>query len=371
MKPRIAGTLVKRHRNQFQNKEVPLMKRNLRPITAAVLLCALLCALLLCPAHAQASTCATDHSLPAALIPGGYPFGVKFTTQGVLVVGFRDISLQDAKGCNPAREAGLKCKDVLIALDGEAIDSAKALAECIEKCGGRPIRITYLRGDSEQQLTLTPVMDENGSWRTGLYVRDSGAGIGTLTYIDPQTMQFGGLGHGICDVDTGELMPLKNGSVVGVTISGIKRGAAGDPGEIKGYFHTDKLGSLRKNCACGVFGALRELPAGAQGTELPLGRRDQLHTGEAEILCTLTSGERRSYAITISTIDRDATGSKCFAIEVTDPALLEETGGIVQGMSGSPVIQDGKLVGAVTHVLVADPARGYGIFIENMLDAAG
>ena len=334
------------------------------------ILCALLCTVLLCPVHATSDS-ASNHTLPTALIPGGCPFGVKFTTQGVLVVGFRDIKGQDATESNPAREAGLKCKDVLIALDGETIDSAKALAERIESCGGRPIQITYLRGETEQQLTLTPVMDQNGSWRTGLYVRDSGAGIGTLTYIDPQTMQFGGLGHGICDIDTGELMPLKNGSVVGVTISGIKRGAAGNPGEIKGYFHADKLGSLRKNCACGVFGTLRELPDGTQGTELPLGLREELHAGEAEILCTLSSGKRQSYAVTISTIDRDATGSKCFAIEVTDPALLEETGGIIQGMSGSPVIQDGKLVGAVTHVLISDPARGYGIFIENMLKAAG
>lgn len=347
------------------------MKRNLRSLLAAVLLFAVLCSTLACPAYAHGNAQVADTTLPAALIPGGYPFGVKFTTKGVLVVGFRDITGQNAQSVNPAKDAGLKCKDVLIALDGEPIDSAQDLADRIQDGQGRPMQITYLRGESEQQLTLTPQMDENGNWRTGLYVRDSGAGIGTVTYIDPQTMQFGGLGHGICDLDTGELMPLKNGSVVGVTISGIKRGAAGSPGEIKGYFHTEKLGSLRKNCACGVFGTLCALPQGLENSEIPLGSRDAVHPGEAEILCTLSSGERRSYSITISTIDRTATGSKCFAIEVTDPDLLQETGGIVQGMSGSPVIQDGKLIGAVTHVLVADPARGYGIFIENMLGVAG
>ncbi len=352
------------------------MKRTIRARLSALLALVLLFGGVLCPLRTvavsdPASGAAAAPALPTALIPGGYPFGVNFTTQGVLVVGFRDITTADGKTVNPANEAGLKVKDRIVSLNGVEIDSARALADCIAASEGAPLTLTYHRGEQQQRVTLTPVMDSGGSWRTGLYVRDSGAGIGTLTYIDPTTLAFGGLGHGICDVDTGELMPVKNGNVVGVTVNAIKRGLAGNPGELRGYFHAEKLGSLRKNCMCGVFGVYSQLPSAIKQETLPVGGREAVHAGEAHILCTLSGGERRSYAVTISAVDRAAQDSKCFAIRVTDPALLEETGGIVQGMSGSPVIQDGKLVGAVTHVLINDPARGYGIFIENMLRAAG
>ncbi len=356
------------------------MKRNLRARLAAMLSFVLLLTAVFSPLQARAQSAAlpdepdvraASQALPASLIPGGYPFGVKFTTQGVLVVGFHDITTSDGSSVNPAREAGIHVKDIILSLNQSAVDSAQALSDRIAASDGAPLTVTYRRGESNCQTTLTPVKDESGSYRTGLYVRDSGAGIGTLTYIVPDTLAFGGLGHGICDVDTGELMPVKRGNVVGVTVSGIKRGLAGNPGEIRGYFHPEKQGSLRKNCHCGVFGVLSSLPDGVDSQPVPIGSRDEVRAGEAEILCTLSSGERRSYAVTLSAIDRTATDSKCFAIRVTDPVLLQETGGIVQGMSGSPVMQNGKLIGAVTHVLISDPSRGYGIFIENMLDAAG
>ncbi len=344
------------------------MKRNLRAWSLCLLTVALLIGCFFTPIHAAQGS-GTTATRPAALIPGGYPFGVKFTTQGVLVVGFHDITTE--KGAkNPAKEAGIKPKDRIVSVDDVAIDSAAELSQKIKAASGAPVKLTFLRADETRHITLTPLQDETGEWRTGLYVRDSGAGIGTLTYIDPDTLSFGGLGHGICDVDTGELMPVKHGTVVSVTVSGVKAGVAGNPGEIKGYFHTDKIGSLRKNCACGVFGTLALLPDEMQQAAIPLGTREEVHVGEAEILCTLSSNERRSYRVTLSAIDREANGSKCFSIQVTDPALLQESGGIVQGMSGSPIIQDGKLIGAVTHVLIADPSRGYGIFIENMLDEA-
>ena len=349
------------------------MKRTLRALLLSVLALALLLCATLLPTGAVQPGMPTEKAdkaaLPGALIPGGYPFGVKFTTQGVLVVGFRDIT--SGKGsANPAKDAGIKPKDIIIAVDGVSVESATDLAAHIRQRGGSPIKLTCRRGQDTKEVTFTPVQDENGEWRSGLYVRDSGAGIGTLTYIDPESMTFGGLGHGICDVDTGELMPVRNGSVVQVTVSGIKQGSAGNPGEIKGYFHAEKIGSLRKNCGCGVFGTLASLPLPTRQQAIPLGRREDVHVGEAEILCTLSSNERQSYRVMLSAIDRDAQGSKCFSIQVTDPALLAESGGIIQGMSGSPVIQDGKLIGAVTHVLIADPARGYGIFIDNMLAAA-
>lgn len=345
------------------------MKRNLPSLLTAVLLFAVLCSGLVCPAFAQTPLLSpTTSSTPSTLIPGGFPFGVKFTTEGVLVVGFCDITTQDGQK-NPARDAGLKIKDVITAIGGTSVESAGALTDAISSCNGSTLTITYQRGGEEHTATLTPVKDENGIYRTGLYVRDSGAGIGTVTYIDPKTLAFGGLGHGICDIDTGELMPLRRGNVVEVTISGINRGMPGTPGELGGYFNAGKLGTLLQNCPCGVFGVYAQLPEGC-ADPLPVATRDEIQPGTAQIYCTLSSNERRAYDVTLSAIDRSADGSKCFSIQVTDPALLEETGGIVQGMSGSPVIQNGKLIGAVTHVLISDPSRGYGIFIENMLNSA-
>ena len=166
-------------------------------------------------------------------------------------------------------------------------------------------------------------------------------------------------------------MPLHRGNVVDVTISGINKGVAGAPGELRGYFGAVKRGTLLGNTPCGVFGIYRELPDGLDATAYPVGTREQIREGEARVLCTLASGERREYAVSLSAIDRDATGSKCFTVKITDDALLAETGGIVQGMSGSPILQDGRLVGAITHVLINNPTVGYGIFIENMLAEMG
>jgi stage IV sporulation protein B len=203
-------------------------------------------------------------------------------------------------------------------------------------------------------------------YKTGLWVRDSGAGIGTVTFILPETKAFAGLGHGICDGDTGELIPMQRGQVTDVTVSGIERGEAGDPGAIKGYFAPGKTGALLGNTECGVYGVFAELPEEVSA-KLPVGTRQELREGDATILCALDNGKVGQYKVKITSIDRAATGSKCFTLTVTDPALIEKTGGIVQGMSGSPIIQNGKLMGAVTHVLISDPTAGYGIFIENML----
>ena len=341
------------------------MKTKLKSLLAVLLVCTLLCGVSVC--DAQAAGVAQSKML----IPGGVPFGVKFITEGVLVVGFSDVPT-DSGQKNPAREAGLRLRDVLLTLDGTPIESAAALTEAIAACEGRALTVTYRRsGEGERSVTLTPVADASGSYRTGLYVRDSGAGIGTVTYVDPVGMSFGGLGHGICDVDTGELMPLRRGNVVGVTVSGIRRGVAGTPGEIKGYFQTGKQGTLRCNSPCGVFGVFSALPAGLGAEQaVSVARREEVTSGAAQIYCTLSDNTRNTYDVELSDIDLDANGSKCFSVRVVDPDLLQETGGIVQGMSGSPIIQNGKLVGAVTHVLINDPTKGYGIFIENMLNAA-
>ena len=316
---------------------------------------------------------------------GGMPFGVKFYTEGILVVGFCDVDVNSAGGgcrnVNPARDAGLKMKDVIVKVNGETPLCAATLTRAVEESGGKPVTLTVKRcitpasrrqggqppKTTELTLTVTPVrsVSEN-RYKTGLWVRDSGAGIGTVTFIMPDTGAFGGLGHGICDGDTGELIPMQRGQVTDVTVSGIEKGAAGDPGAIKGYFAPGKTGSLLENTECGVYGVFATRPS-AEAKRLPIGKKADLKEGDATLLCTLDDGHAGEYKIRITSIDRSATGSKCFTLQVTDPALIEKTGGIVQGMSGSPIIQNGKLVGAVTHVLINDPTAGYGIFIENML----
>lgn len=348
------------------------MKHFYRGAVCCLLLCILLCGAL------SIGTSATAHGIAKSkidasaleLIPGGIPFGVKFTTDGVLIVGFCDIQT-GAGNYNPARDAGLKLRDILTHINNEEITSADDLTAKIEASGGAALTVRFTRGGKSEEVQLTPVCDESGQYKTGLYVRDSGAGIGTVTYFVPGTGAFAGLGHGICDVDTGELMPLHRGNVVHVTISGVNRGTAGTPGELRGYFGTGKDGTLLGNTSCGVYGLYRQIPACVPQTTCRIATRDEIHEGAASVLCTLSSNERREYGINISAIDHDATGSKCFTVKITDEALLEETGGIVQGMSGSPILQDGKLVGAVTHVLINNPTVGYGIFIENMLGQMG
>lgn len=301
------------------------------------------------------------------LIPGGIPFGVKFSTEGVVVVGFCDLEgLQKTQ--NPAYAAGLRPKDVILEINGQKVSDAANLIGLVENCGGRRLSVTYIRGGVEKTVNLTPVYSKaEGKYKTGVWVRDSGAGIGTVTFIDPDTGEFAGLGHGICDGDTGELIPMHRGMVTDVNISAIKKGVAGTPGEIKGYFGSQKKGTLIGNTDCGVYGLLSEIPTGLGGA-IPVGLRNEVQNGNATVLCTFEDGQRREYKIEISNINRDSEGSKCFIVRITDPNLIEKTGGIVQGMSGSPIIQNGKLVGAVTHVMINDPTVGYGIFIENMLE---
>ncbi len=316
------------------------------------------------------NTSAADRSYKnVRLIAGGVPFGIKFNTDGVVVIGFSDLEgLSSAQ--NPAYVAGLRPKDIITQINGSEIDGAAELTAAIEGSGGRTLSVTYTRGGEKKHTKLTPAYSESeGKYKTGIWVRDSAAGIGTVTYIVPETGEFGGLGHGICDGETGELIPMERGFVTDVKINSVKKGVVGEPGEIKGYFGTNKCGSLKSNTDCGVFGAFSKIPVGV-GEAMPIGLRDEVRCGEAEILCTLDGSGRQSYKIEITSVNRGADGSKCFVIKVTDPKLIEKTGGIVQGMSGSPIIQNGKLVGAVTHVMINDPTTGYGIFIENMLNAA-
>ena len=304
------------------------------------------------------------------LYVGGVPFGVKFMTEGVIVTGMTDVTSNGGRSC-PASDAGLRINDVIIEINGQVVLDALTLSSLTENSGGKAMSVTYSRNGERRSTSITPkYCDSEGKYKTGLYVRDSGAGIGTVTYIMPDTLSFGGLGHGICDADTGRLLPMQRGSVVGVTINGVIKGVSGTPGEVKGYFSSGKTGTLLENTNNGVFGVFASLPEGLPSEPIPVGGRNEIKSGKAYIYCTLDGTTPERYEIQISEIRKDSMSNKCFNVKVTDKALLEKSGGIVQGMSGSPIIQNGKLVGAVTHVLVNDPTAGYGIFIENMLNTA-
>ena len=312
--------------------------------------------------------------LPAAaagerpiLLVGGMPFGVRFFTDGVLVVGYCDVQ-SDGRAQNPAKEAGIRPGDCIVGIGEQAVSEAADLAGRIEQNGGAPLTLTVRREETERTVTLSPLpCDEDGRHRAGLWVRDTGAGIGTVTFIRPEDHAFGGLGHGICD-GGGAVIPLSRGSVTGVILSGVSRGAAGAPGELKGSFSAERTGTLLQNTPVGVFGVFTTPPPSPVGA-LPIGYRDEVRPGPATLWCTPGGETPRAFSVEIGEIDRAAAGNKCFVVHVTDKALLDATGGIVQGMSGSPIVQNGRLIGAVTHVLIGDPATGYGVFIENMLAA--
>ncbi len=342
------------------------MKRKMGGNCAPRLLaCLLLCSILFVyPAGAAESVRTLEEQY---LCPGGIPFGIRMETAGVMVVGLSEVT-SGGKACRPAYEAGLRQKDIIQEINGKAVRDAASATSTITACGGKSIRFTVMRGEETKTYTVTPKKaDNDGQYRCGLWLRDSASGIGTVTYIDPETGLFGGLGHGVCDSDTGALVPLSRGSVLSVKLSGAVKGEVGKPGELRGCFSGRRLGSVVTNSECGVFGVLSDIPKNL-GTPVPVGHMADVCEGDATLLCTLDDGGVQAYRVEISRIDRSGERpTKSFTVKVTDPALLEKTGGIVQGMSGSPLLQNGRLIGAVTHVLVDDPTTGYGIFIDNML----
>ncbi|MBR2986928.1 MAG: SpoIVB peptidase [Clostridia bacterium] len=299
------------------------------------------------------------------LIPGGMPFGIRLETEGVVVVGFTKSAVDIP---SPAERAGIALGDVIRSVGDVKVEGAAGLSSLIEASGGQPLTVTLLRDGKTVTKTVTPLPDAEGHYRAGLKVRDGTAGIGTVTAIDPVTMQFVGLGHGICDSDTGVLLPLKRGTVYDVSVTAVRKGAQGAPGEIKGYFSSCECGTVLRNSQQGVQGQFQG-KCFQDIQPMAVASCREVRTGKVTILCTLGDNVRREYEASIVKMTSASGKEKNFIIKVTDPELLQKTGGIVQGMSGSPIIQNGKLIGAVTHVMVADPTEGYGIFIENMLNA--
>ena len=294
------------------------------------------------------------------LVPGGDLVGLELTNDTVTVAAFEDC-------CTAGRDGGLRIGDQILSIDGRAVHSAGDVRQALKNCGEQ-VRITLLRDSRRQTLTLSP-QKEGSDGRLGVYLRQGIAGVGTITFFDPDTGTFGTLGHGVSDPGGG-LMAMKRGQAYPATVASVKKGTTGDPGQLRGNVAPETiLGSIRKNTPQGVFGTCDQA---LSGTPLPVAAFSEVKTGPATIRSTVSGEGIREYSVEILKIYPE-TRADCrnFLLQVTDPDLLKTTGGIVQGMSGSPIIQDGKLVGAVTHVLVNDPTRGYGIFIENMLDAAG
>lgn len=302
------------------------------------------------------------------VIPAGTPFGIKMFTEGVMVVGLSDIDMQ-GRAVNPAKSAGIRTGDIILSLDGKKVSFNEDVGKIIGRSGGEEIKVRLSRSGVEREVMLTPAKSPaDDSYRAGMWVRDSSAGIGTMTFYDPQSKVFAGLGHAICDVDTGELMPLSSGEAVDVTITGVSRGSSGSPGELRGTFGASRvIGELFKNEITGVYGKSGVSPV--QASPVPVATRSEIKPGAAVIYSTIDGKKPQAFSVNIDRIAAtDANPTKNMVIRITDEKLISATGGIVQGMSGSPIIQDGKLIGAVTHVFVNDPTRGYAIFAENMIN---
>ncbi len=310
--------------------------------------------------------CSAEYERPELYVCGT-PFGIKLLTDGVIVTGFAKVGdSTDAFELSPAGKAGIEKGDVITNIDGEKITSSANMSELISGCG-EYATLTYIRDGCEYTADVEIKCDSDGEKRIGLWVRDSTAGIGTMTFYQPKTLAGAGLGHAVCDVDTGEILPLGTGQIVPAVITGVKRGERDCPGELCGTLKpSDVKGRITDNCGCGLYAVLEE--ADMQGQLMPLAFASEVQCGQAYILSTVDSGKPEMYSVEIESVDRNSADNKNMVIKVTDERLTELTGGIVQGMSGSPIVQNGRLVGAVTHVFISDPAHGYGIFAQSMYE---
>lgn len=301
------------------------------------------------------------------LVPGGQPFGIKLLMEGVMIVGTGEVKTNKGTLC-PADNCGLKKGDIILSVNGKEVNSNEELSEIVSTSDGEAVEILYSRNEKERKTFLEPAFSAADSrYKAGLWVRDSTAGIGTVTFCEPFTNRFGGLGHPVCDGDTGEIIPISSGETADVSISKVIKGEAGSPGELHGSFSSEmSSGVIYNNNEYGVFGELFDIPSDVEA--IPMGLKQEVKEGAATIITTIDETGPREYAIEIESIDYNNDETKNMTIRVTDEELLDKTGGIVQGMSGSPIIQNGKLIGAVTHVLVNDPEKGFAIFCENMYE---
>ena len=323
------------------------------------------------PARPDAVAAAAVAGAGGEVIPLGRAVGIKLFSDGVLVVGLSSIDTAEGPAA-PGRTSGLKAGDVITHIDQTEVNTIEEVQKLVTQKRDAPMTLQVRREGSALQLTAQAARSEAGAYQLGVWLRDSMAGIGTMTFYDPQSGVFAALGHGINDVDTAQLMPLQSGSILYSDVADVKKGQKGEPGELKGVFQIDRdLGSLYANTPGGVFGTLSDNSFFQETEAVEVASRDEVHTGEAVIRSNVAGDATEEYEVEIIRIfPENQQDTRNLMLKVTDARLLETTGGIVQGMSGSPILQDGKLVGAVTHVLVNDPTQGYGILIENMMERA-
>ena len=304
---------------------------------------------------------------PRELVPVGTTVGIELRCQGVVVTGFADVQTDQGVVC-PVKEAGLLPGDAIVAVNGESVAGGGEFLEMAAEAAGEPLELLAVRDGKELAFTVTPAENTEGRYQLGLWLRDSVHGIGTVTFYDPATERYGALGHGVSLQTGGELLEIAGGCITAAGVEDVVPGQKGEPGELRGVPDGEQvLGSVEANTPQGIFGTARE-PLG-HGEALPVAADSEIHPGAAQIVATVDDAGPREFDARIVRVDLSAGAARQLTIAVTDPELLEATGGIVQGMSGSPVVQNGKLVGAVTHVLLSDPSKGYAVSMENMLAA--
>lgn len=302
------------------------------------------------------------------VVPGGNVFGIRLYTKGVMVIRVDEVTTPSGN-VSPGKTAGIKEGDMILSVDGVAISRNKELSSIIANGNGSPLKMLIERNGETREITFTPILADDSTYKGGLWIRDSTAGIGTITWYDRNNGIFAGLGHAVCDVDTGEIMPLSGGDIVNATVNGCYKGKKGSAGELCGVFASGRVGELYINGNTGVYGYLIEYNKTAQ--TVPVALRQEVKEGAARIICTVDENGPQYYDIMITKVySSTQRNQRNLTVKVTDKRLLEKTGGIVQGMSGSPIIQNGMLVGAVTHVFLDDCTEGYGILAEDMMSTA-
>lgn len=310
------------------------------------------------------------------VIPGGQPIGVKLYVDGVFVVGFSDIETKKRKRQSPAVINGIEIGDSILEANNEKLVSSRQLSNIVNSSKGDTLNFKIKRKNKILSINVKPIQGKyDNEYKIGLWVRDSTAGVGTMTFYDPRTKQFGALGHPINDVETGTLLPIKDGNIYNAKILSVEYGERGKPGELKGIFsEEDEIGKLSKNTTDGIYGKLKNNynPESSYGKLMPVAKQNEIKEGPAKILTSIGGSVVKEYDIKIEKLTyQNKPNPKSMILKITDKELLSKTGGIVQGMSGSPIIQNGKLVGAITHVFVNKPEMGYGIYIEWMLKQIG
>ncbi len=305
------------------------------------------------------------------VIPCGKSIGVKLFTDGLMVVGISDFTSSDGHLVSPAREGGIRSGDIIKEVNGQAVKKSEEFSSCVEAAGGAAVTVSVERDGTAFKYNVTPMQDADGDLKLGIWVRNSVAGIGTMTFYYPEEKVYGALGHGIADSDTGKVVPVGRGEVLEAEIVSVAKGEKGSPGELRGSFIADRvIGDVEANTAYGIYGTVTD-DGIFEGGAVQVASRDEVSEGKAQILSCIDGQHVAAYDIEIQKVShRKNVETKCMVIKITDPALLEMTGGILQGMSGSPILQNGKLIGAVTHVFLNDPTRGYAIFADTMIKNA-